>query len=263
MSGFFSLKAVCGVCENEVGLNRFKIKKSNSWLCASCLKKAGIMSVDVGKDTVEVIKEKIAAKNAKKIEDSAFTEAIAPMISAQGMYQYCLDNNFGQGFNEKWGLKHFGVLEENLINGEEPLMTFIGLHNYKSSTKHESNFAYAVTNKRIIFGQKTITGQKFKAVYHERINDISFEKGMIYGIITIDTPQEKFNVAIDRGAASAINSHIHGVLEGIKESNNTQHPQSVSSVSAADELKKFKELLDLGVINEEEFSAKKKQLLNI
>lgn len=35
------------------------------------------------------------------------------------------------------------------------------------------------------------------------------------------------------------------------------------SISAADELKKFKELFDMGVITQEEFDAKKKQLLGI
>ena len=33
--------------------------------------------------------------------------------------------------------------------------------------------------------------------------------------------------------------------------------------SSADELKKFKELLDSGIISQEEFEAKKKQLLNL
>lgn len=36
-----------------------------------------------------------------------------------------------------------------------------------------------------------------------------------------------------------------------------------TTVSAADELKKFKELLDMGVITQEEFDAKKKQLLGL
>ena len=36
-----------------------------------------------------------------------------------------------------------------------------------------------------------------------------------------------------------------------------------SATSNADELKKFKELLDLGVISQEEFDAKKKQLLGL
>lgn len=38
-------------------------------------------------------------------------------------------------------------------------------------------------------------------------------------------------------------------------------PPSVSGQSAADELKKYKELNDQGVITEEEFQAKKEQLL--
>ena len=38
---------------------------------------------------------------------------------------------------------------------------------------------------------------------------------------------------------------------------------SAPTISAADELKKFKELLDMGVITQEEFDAKKKQLLGL
>jgi predicted Zn-dependent peptidase len=37
----------------------------------------------------------------------------------------------------------------------------------------------------------------------------------------------------------------------------------VNNTSAADELKKFKELLDGGIISQEEFDAKKKQLLGL
>ena len=42
-----------------------------------------------------------------------------------------------------------------------------------------------------------------------------------------------------------------------------QNTTVVQQTSAADELKKFKELLDMGVINQEEFDAKKKQLLGL
>ena len=37
----------------------------------------------------------------------------------------------------------------------------------------------------------------------------------------------------------------------------------VNAVSYAEELKKFKELLDSGIITKEEFDAKKKQLLGL
>ena len=51
--------------------------------------------------------------------------------------------------------------------------------------------------------------------------------------------------------------------EGLKSSNETATKQANEAVSAADELKKFKELLDSGIITQDEFDAKKKQLLGI
>lgn len=49
--------------------------------------------------------------------------------------------------------------------------------------------------------------------------------------------------------------------EAVQKKSNPNVAQS--TVSAADELKKFKELLDMGVITQEEFDAKKKQLLGL
>ncbi|MGI6030792.1 MAG: SHOCT domain-containing protein [Eubacteriales bacterium] len=42
-----------------------------------------------------------------------------------------------------------------------------------------------------------------------------------------------------------------------------QNAGGSQTISSADELKKFKELLDSGVITQEEFEAKKKQLLGL
>lgn len=261
--GFFSLKVVCGVCENKVGLNRYKVKKSNAWICPDCLKAAGGLTVvPVNKITIEEIKVMIEEKKAV-VDARAEKIAEDPMSTAEGMYQYCVDNNFGSGHNEKWGLKHFGVIEKNLMQGEVVLMAFIGLHNYESVTKHDHNFAYTITNKRIMFGQRSLTGEKLKSVAYEKINDTTFEKGLLFGILTIDTPQEKFNISLDKESATAINNNVHQVLDSLKNSTIETHPVSIPGVSVADELKKFKELLDFGVITEEEFNAKKQQLLNL
>ena len=49
-------------------------------------------------------------------------------------------------------------------------------------------------------------------------------------------------------------------------SNNTENTNienAASTVSSADELRKFKGLLDDGIISQEEFDAKKKQLLGL
>ncbi|MGI8216697.1 DUF4429 domain-containing protein [Bacillus cereus] len=57
--------------------------------------------------------------------------------------------------------------------------------------------------------------------------------------------------------AEEIKEYIESILV------NKSNPQVAASVSGADEILKYKELLDQGVITEEEFRAKKKQLLGI
>lgn len=49
----------------------------------------------------------------------------------------------------------------------------------------------------------------------------------------------------------------------VEEAKNGGNAKIESTVSNADELKKFKELLDMGIITQEEFDAKKKQLLGL
>lgn len=60
-------------------------------------------------------------------------------------------------------------------------------------------------------------------------------------------------------------SNISEITEDEQEVSNNGESQSVPQVSnsAADEIKKFKELLDMDIITQEEFDAKKKQLLGL
>ena len=59
--------------------------------------------------------------------------------------------------------------------------------------------------------------------------------------------------------ADKLREHI---LNKIKESKSSESSQT-SSTSVADELKKFSDLMDQGIITEEEFQAKKKELLGL
>ena len=51
--------------------------------------------------------------------------------------------------------------------------------------------------------------------------------------------------------------------EYIREQKSKNEKQTVNAVSPADELKKFKELLDAGILTDAEFESKKKQLLGL
>lgn len=180
------------------------------------------------------------------------------MRTAHEMYQHCLDNHYGRGYNQKNALKHFGIIEKNLSSDENILMTFIGIHNYHSTTKHDNNFAYAITNKRILMAQKKIVGEVFQVVLMDNLNDITLRTGMVFGIIEIDTFKEKFNVAIAKQEAENINKKIHEIIYSAKNKASIDIQPHVSMV---DQLKDIKELLDLGILTQVEFDLQKAKIL--
>ena len=134
------------------------------------------------------------------------------MKTANEMYEYCLENEFGRGFNRKWGEKHFGVIERNLLPDEEVLMAFIGIHNYQSMTKHDGNYAYAITDKRVLMAQKKLIGENLTIVLLENLNDVSISTGVLAGTITFDTLKETFNVMVDKKQTNNIMTKIHEVV---------------------------------------------------
>ena len=73
-----------------------------------------------------------------------------------------------------------------------------------------------------------------------------------------------FNKEEQNEQVAEIADYIKEKIDEIKRQKSTpQATTVVQQASAADELKKFKELLDMGVITQEEFDAKKKQLLGL
>ena len=61
----------------------------------------------------------------------------------------------------------------------------------------------------------------------------------------------------------ALRELIPNKEESVVQIESSKNANTTAAVSSADELKKFKELLDCGIISQEEFDAKKKQLLGL
>lgn len=68
----------------------------------------------------------------------------------------------------------------------------------------KNDFAYAITNKRIIMAQQKVLGQNFQTVAIDNLNDITAKIGAIMGVITIDTIKERFNVGVNSIQAKKI-----------------------------------------------------------
>ena len=129
----------------------------------------------------------------------------------------------------------------------------------------------AVTNERLIIGGNT--KMMFKPNYVANAYDIAKISSVnvskvnytMSNIIiettanddlTIQGYQTEKAIQISRGLTNAIEA-----VKAAKSNNNAA--TVIQQSSPADELKKFKELLDLGIITQEEFDAKKKQILGM
>ena len=86
---------------------------------------------------------------------------------------------------------------------------------------------------------------------------------MIGGDLIIDTLGDDIRIGeISRDIVGRIIVDLEAALHIIRQERKASMGV-VQQVSGADELKKFKELLDMGVITQEEFDAKKKQILGL
>ncbi len=184
------------------------------------------------------------------------------MKTAQQMYDYSVKNGFGKGMSG-WGQKSFAVVEKQLLSDEEAIICFIGLHKYVSMTQHDGNFAYAITNKRLILGQKKVIGESVQFINLDNLNDITYTSGGIYGYITFDSFKECFKVCFPTQEAAKLYPVLNNYFADFKQKNKAASAPASVNTSAADELRKYKQLLDDGIITQEEFNAKKKQLLGL
>ena len=253
----------CVLCGVPVGSKALKLNLDDLLICPECWKRASVLGVDLA----DITSQELSGLSAR-FKANLFLpvgEAL-PDQSADGMYDYCALNGCGTGFSRKSAHKHFKILQDNLLPDEKVLMAFIGKNDYVSVSEHGGNFAYAITDKRFIAGQHTMLGQAFQNVTLRHINDATFSMGLVNGIIVIDTEKVIYTIGIDKESALNVNNRIHAIFDATESEPETRPDHqsasvTPSSMSAADEILKYKQLLDLGALTQEEFDAKKKQLL--
>lgn len=257
--GFFSLKQVCSICGEDCGLNRYQIK-DKGWCCHKCFKKAGLtMMSPIKTMSAETIKGMIAKKeeSLQQLKSLTITKDFGSYIK--------FDEN-----NRKWFVPDgpFGGVKNPVIYSFDDIIAFELLEDGNSITKGGTGRAIvgslfggvgaivgASTGKRKT--KSTCTKLQIKIT----VNNMS-TPAVYINLIVSETKTDGF---IYKTAYSSA-QNILSVLQVICENNKTLHETTSESTvvtSSADEIIKYKNLLDQGIITQEEFDTKKKQLLSL
>lgn len=252
----------CAVCGNKVGVGSYKISNGDR-ACASCMKKAGY-----GMTTSYTVLRQLTVNDLKKSPDEKMTNSDV------------LENKKDISENKKDHSK--------LVIGDT---TFDDLEKRMSVKKSilSGNSGFNIGYDEISSFKENIIGEQKKKGIGRAIAGglIAGPAGSIVGAMTGDNYSEvsKISVSIyltnnstveamllsakSKSGSILYNSAIKNLneltakLSRITADNMTYPSQPESSSSSADELRKFKGLLDDGIITQEEFDAKKKEILGL
>jgi Bacterial PH domain/Short C-terminal domain len=137
----------------------------------------------------------------------------------------------------------------------------------------KGNGILVATNKRLIFIDKgMLYGLRVEDFPYDKISSIQYSTGMMLGKITIFTSGNKALIEqIDKGQVKHFAEYVRARISGTKEHASLQKDKPKETPEASNNtdeniivmLERLGKLKEQGILTEEEFSAKKKQLLGI
>lgn len=160
--------------------------------------------------------------------------------------------------NTKDELLHFA--KDYLDTDEKEIMSIKGYYEAKFLGFDSALDGILIaTNKRLFFcGYKTI-GIHTESFSYKNISSFEMGEGLTGYTITFYAMENKISMKYIQD--KRIKEFVQEVRQRIENSSTPTF--SITNIDAADQIKKFAELRDAGILTEEEFQAKKKQLLGI
>lgn len=274
----------CSVCKAPLGLFIKKHRCLDGYICDDCFHQAKLPLNKRSSTSIEEIKKRIFNKaNAQKQEqqniflrherEAELTEE-KKYTNIEGIIKIDFKN-------QKFKLENSNITYnfDQLISYEY-VETEHMEQNLKSKSKKGSSITRSIVGGMIAGNTGAVVGAVSspttivtdgiikKIVDKMQIKLIIDPNSTIYNLNIISNSIAKssfeYNQALDR--AQKIMSYFCKIEEANKLQNQTESSapqQETIDVSAFEQIKQYKELLDIGAITPEEFNAKKKQLLDL
>lgn len=267
--GLFS-KENCILCNNTVGsLNRIKLN-NGTFVCSNCVAKLGVTIKDgftldnLRSSTVDELKKRIDVHQNDVNGNLERIENFRPTYKVGG-YIWFDDNN-------KWFVLPKGTLSSKINNSYvfkyDEILNFEVIEDGITITK--GGLGKALVGGAIFGIAGAIAGGTSKKTneickkLEIKITTKNQDNPVVYvNLIDTDFKKDGMLYRIASKNIQDILSKFQIILDEIEQekSMNKNSEQNLNSV--ADEIKKFKDLLDMGAITEEEYEKKKKELLNL
>jgi hypothetical protein len=120
------------------------------------------------------------------------------------------------------------------------------------------------TSKRVIFASKILLSTKIEELYYDKISNVQYESGLLFAEIEISVSRSKYEFKdIDKKYGKELCDYIKSEISKPKAQQTVVNQTIVNQADPMDQLEKLAKLKDQGIITEEEFSQKKKQLLGL
>ncbi len=139
--------------------------------------------------------------------------------TAEEMYAYSCENGFGTGISKGWGRNNFRLLEQKMEPGETAFLTFVGLHRFHSMSSHQRNFAYAITDRRIMMGQVRSFGRiRFESYPLNSILNMSVDNDPnSIGVLKLMFTNGSLMIGMGPDVAAALGKKLQELLPLIQE----------------------------------------------
>lgn len=280
--GFFDIKSKCVICGKQSRFNMHKLSGEED-LCSDCFVLTGMGLLEKTEQyTVEDIKNKIIEKKRNEIEKEEKKEEerqIKEKLAEERREKvekftttFCVKGKIHFDDNDKkWLIPDgwMGGIKNPFIYDYSDILDYevIKEEHMEYYEDEEDKSPEKVCDRLIVYmsvNSAKVPTRKITFIDNGILGDIKVDS---YSYRSKVDEMNKLVFQIKRVLKYNKQAHYQAVQEAraaqVEEQEEAEVVQVVNNVSAADEIMKFKGLLDAGIISLEEFNAKKEQLLDL